>query len=229
MKGIYTIRHLTTGRCYVGSSVNCQRRWAQHKSAIRKGKHPAKHLMHGFQKHGSDAFTFEILEECDASMLLERENYWIAKLNPVFNVAPVAGSNRGFKHTAATIKNMRASRTPEVRAAISAAQKGRIKSAEEIARLSASLMGRISPRTGVVLSDEIKEKISKSKCGSSRSPAATAKARLKQIGQKRTAEQRARMSAAQKGRTFSEETKLKMSIAARAYRAKMQQTMQNSL
>ena len=160
MQGIYTIRHLTTGRCYVGSSVNMSRRWTQHKSAIKKGKHPAKHLMHAFQKHGSESFAFEILEECDSAMLIERENYWIAKLKPAFNVAPVAGSNLGHKHSAATIENMRNGKTQEVRARIGAAQKGRIKSSEEIKRLSNALKGRISPRKGVTLSEETKARIS---------------------------------------------------------------------
>jgi group I intron endonuclease len=223
MQGIYSIRHLASGNCYVGSSGNLSLRWSQHKSAIRKGKHPAKHMMHAFQKYGSDAFTFEVLEECDVSdnaARIERENHWIAKLKPVFNLAPVAGSNQGYKHTAETKTKMLASRTPELRAAISRAQTGRVKSLEEITRLSASLMGRVSPRKGVTLSEETKAKISKNRTGIARSAEASAAAAASNAGRKRTDEQRARMCAAQKGRTFSDETKARMSLAALAYNAR---------
>lgn len=220
MKGIYRIRHIETGRSYVGSSVDIERRWREHIWLIRRNLHRAKHLMHAFQKYGADAFAFEVLEEMPAfndETRLERENHWIQVLKPAFNVAPVAGSTLGMKHSAKTIENMRKSRTPEVLAAISAAQSGRIKSAEEIAKMKASLKGRISPRKGVKLSDETKAKISKNRAGIARSPEAIAITALKNTGRKRTDEMRARMSAAQTGRTFSAETKEKMSRARIAY------------
>ena len=48
-----------------------------------------------------------------------------------------------------------------------------------------------------------------------RNPNLQKEAAKKRVGQKRTVETKARMSAAQKGRTFSEETKLKMAEAAK--------------
>lgn len=178
MKGIYTIRHIETDRYYVGSSVHIERRWKEHKHRIRNGTHPAKHLMRAFQKHGSDAFVFEILEECDVSdeaIRIERETFWINRLQPVFNVAPVAGSILGLKRSSEARANMSAAqkgrispfrgipRSPEVKAKISQGSKGRIHSELHRARISAALKGRISPRKGVILSPEIRAKISASK------------------------------------------------------------------
>ena len=43
--GVYAIRHIETGRCYVGSTVDMSRRWKEHKIRIKSGKHPAKHWL----------------------------------------------------------------------------------------------------------------------------------------------------------------------------------------
>jgi group I intron endonuclease len=186
MKGIYTIRHIETDRCYVGSSVNIARRWVEHRRLIRAGKHPAKHMLNAFQKYGSDAFAFEILEECDVSddaIRCERENHWIDKLKPVFNVAPVAGSVLGLKRSAEARANMSKAqkgristlkgvpRTPEVRAKISESSKKRVFSEEHKLAFSQARKGTVSPRRGVKLSDETKAKISKNRRGIPRDPA----------------------------------------------------------
>jgi group I intron endonuclease len=235
MKGIYAIRHIESGRCYVGSSVNFSRRWIEHRRKIKAGTHPARHMLHAFQKYGADAFAFVILEECDVSSeatRIERENHWMSVLKPVFNVAPVAGSVLGLKRSDEAKANMSKAqkgrvsnlrgipRTQSVKDAIGAAHKGRSKTDEHRANLSASLMGRIGPRKGVTLSEETKAKISRNRSGIARSAEASAAAALANKGRKRTEEQRLKMSRAQKGRTFSEDTKLKMSFAALAYQAR---------
>lgn len=40
-----------------------------------------------FLEHGIDNFRFEVVEECSADILSEREIWWIAKLRPEYNVA----------------------------------------------------------------------------------------------------------------------------------------------
>lgn len=197
MQGIYTIRHLTTGRCYVGSAVNIKRRWAQHRSAIKRGVHPAKHMMAAFQKYSSDAFTFEVLEECDISIeavRIERENYWMQRLKPVFNNAPAAGTILGMKQTA------------ETRAKISAALKGHVPSPERNAKISASNMGR-------VISAESRAKASATLKGRVISDEWRANISAGGKGRKVTDEQRTHMSAAQKGRIISPEHRAKISAS----------------
>jgi len=44
----------------------------------------------------------EILEYCDKSVLLDREQYYLDKLNPSYNILKIAGSSEGFVHSEET-------------------------------------------------------------------------------------------------------------------------------
>lgn len=75
--GIYRITDLTTGKSYIGQSVDIKERFRQHiKSALTYGKATNK-LYSTMQKSGVHNFTFEILEEVSRGNLNERETYWI--------------------------------------------------------------------------------------------------------------------------------------------------------
>lgn len=75
--GIYKITDLTTGKSYIGQSVDIKERFRQHiKSALTYGKATNK-LYSTMQKSGVHNFTFEILEEVSRENLNERETYWI--------------------------------------------------------------------------------------------------------------------------------------------------------
>lgn len=71
MIGIYKITS-PSGRVYIGQSVECEIRWKQYLST---GKNQTK-LYRSFQKHGKDAHTFEVIEECAINQLNNRERYW---------------------------------------------------------------------------------------------------------------------------------------------------------
>jgi group I intron endonuclease len=51
-------------------------------------------------------FRLEILEYCPISIVLDREQFYIDKLNPEYNILKIAGSNLGYKHTEASLKLM---------------------------------------------------------------------------------------------------------------------------
>lgn len=57
-------------------------------------------------KHGYSNFQLEVLEYCDPSMIIEREQYYIDLLIPEYNILKVAGSSFGYKHTAESLKKM---------------------------------------------------------------------------------------------------------------------------
>lgn len=42
-------------------------------------------------KHGHSQFSFAILEYCGANGRIERDNFYIYLLNPVYNILKVAG------------------------------------------------------------------------------------------------------------------------------------------
>lgn len=107
--GIYIIRNLVSGRCYVGSSQNVEKRWSTHKSTLSSGRHHSQALQRAWAERGPDSFSFELLEECLEADLVEREQAWIDDLRPVYNSCPVAGSARGSKRSPETIERIRQS------------------------------------------------------------------------------------------------------------------------
>jgi group I intron endonuclease len=46
-------------------------------------------------RYGYDNFRLEILEYCDRSQAIEREQYYIDKYQPTYNICKIAGSSEG--------------------------------------------------------------------------------------------------------------------------------------
>lgn len=75
--GIYKITNIENQKCYIGQAANLAERFRQHiKRGI--GAEPATRnkLYPAMQEIGVENFTFEVIEECDRSLLDEREDYW---------------------------------------------------------------------------------------------------------------------------------------------------------
>lgn len=75
MIGIYKITNQVNGKIYIGQSIDISRRWRQHRNASCYDSDIP--LYKAIKKYGIDNFTFEVIEECDMSLLNERELYWI--------------------------------------------------------------------------------------------------------------------------------------------------------
>nr|QCW06880.1 hypothetical protein [Drechslerella brochopaga] len=58
-------------------------------------------------KYGYSKFKLEILEYCEPSTVIEKEQNYIDLLNPDYNILKVAGSLFGYKHSPETINKMR--------------------------------------------------------------------------------------------------------------------------
>jgi group I intron endonuclease len=58
-------------------------------------------------KYGYSSLKLEILEYCDPSLVIEREQYYIDLLKPEYNIFQVAGSLFGYKHTPESLEKMR--------------------------------------------------------------------------------------------------------------------------
>lgn len=85
--GIYKITNKINGNSYIGQSKDMIKRWQTHKRDYEKQhlysyKYP---IYRAFRKYGIDNFTFEILEECLADDLNEKEKYWITYYDTFFN------------------------------------------------------------------------------------------------------------------------------------------------
>lgn len=89
ISGIYKITNLETNEFYIGSSVDVNERWRNHKKPSRWKQCPNKKLYIDFQQYGLDKFSFEIIEE--TTNLKEREQYYIDLLKPSYNNARANG------------------------------------------------------------------------------------------------------------------------------------------
>lgn len=75
--GIYKITNTKNGMCYVGQAVNIADRWRQHIKRGLGAETPTRNKLYpAMAQFGVENFTFEIVEECDASQLNSREDSW---------------------------------------------------------------------------------------------------------------------------------------------------------
>ena len=75
--GIYKITNLENGMCYIGQAVDVAERLKQHiKRGIGADPPTQNKLYPAMISIGVENFTFEIIEECAANLLNEREDYW---------------------------------------------------------------------------------------------------------------------------------------------------------
>lgn len=82
--GVYQIFCTATGKSYVGSSSNIDRRIKTHKQHLEKGCHNNRKLQKDYDIHGIESFEFLILEKDVAHDLLTAyEKYWIYKKDAI--------------------------------------------------------------------------------------------------------------------------------------------------
>lgn len=75
--GIYKLTEIATGKCYVGQAANIADRWKQHiKRGVGADTPTRNKLYPAMIAAGPENFTFEIVEECDRTLLDEREDFW---------------------------------------------------------------------------------------------------------------------------------------------------------
>jgi group I intron endonuclease len=154
MTGIYQIKHTESDRCYVGSSVNIDKRWREHRSQLRRNLHHSPYLQRTWNKYGPLSFEFVVLESCSVANLISREQAFIDATHPVFNTALVAGQSPmlGRTHSMETrqilsIKSIgpRPPRTAEHRHNMSIANKGKRPSDACMTAMIAKLKGKKNP------------------------------------------------------------------------------------
>jgi group I intron endonuclease len=243
--GVYAIRHVASGKMYIGSAANIPGRWSAHRSALKRDEHHSRHLQRAWDKYGPDAFVWEVLWAVeDPADLIRTEQEYLDHFGTYwrtqgYNIRHRAESSLGMRASAETRARMSAARkgrkfspehrarigaasancSPETRARISAIMKGHEVSPETRTKIAATLKGR----AGRQHTPETRAKMAVSAKGRKLSPETRAKIgaaqkvaqKVAQKGKVVSAETRARMSAAQKGKVFSAEHRAKLSAAAR--------------
>ena len=153
--GIYRIDNSINGKCYVGSSIDLDRRRKEHSYTLMNNSHSNKHLQNAYNKYGRECFKFTIIEILEIfddikQSLLDREQFWIDNLLPEYNILLIAGSSLGFNHSEET-KQQISNSTKGVKKSIEhskhirEAQKGKILTEDHKAKLSEAAKHRKSP------------------------------------------------------------------------------------
>ena len=74
MIGIYKYQNKLNNKIYIGRSINIIRRKWEHLHSPS----PYSYFDSVLQQIGEEAFDFEVVEECTAKQLRDREKYWIS-------------------------------------------------------------------------------------------------------------------------------------------------------
>lgn len=106
--GIYVWRNKINGKIYVGSSVNLSKTLVNYfNESYLTSLKEFMIIYKALLVYGFDNFSLEILEHCDSSVVIEREQYYLDLLKPDYNILKITGSSLGFKHSLETKLKMK--------------------------------------------------------------------------------------------------------------------------
>lgn len=95
---IYEIRNLINNKVYIGSTSNLMYRRNSHLNLLRKNSHYNPLLQRAWNKYGEDNFQMDILLFCDPDSLFAKEQEFLDKWKPEYNIAKSANNpNRGSR------------------------------------------------------------------------------------------------------------------------------------
>jgi group I intron endonuclease len=88
--GIYKIVNQKNNKYYLGSSKNIEKRWQTHKRTLKKNTHHNIHLQRAWNKYGENSFLLNIAEITTEKKILNKEQYYLDKLKPPYNIGTQA-------------------------------------------------------------------------------------------------------------------------------------------
>jgi len=185
--GIYRWVNQVNGRSYIGSAIDLGKRLNEHYSGNRSNTL----LQQAIKKYSLASFSIEILEFCDKTVLIEREQFFFSLFDKKYNLSPTAGSPLGI-----------------------------IRSAETRQKLSEAFSGERNPFFGKFHTLETRQKMSDAQggvnnpmFGSSHSEETRQKISIAHSGKVLSSVTKNKIGEAQKGKMLSDVTKSKISSA----------------
>lgn len=164
--GIYKITNMQNGRVYIGSAKRFKERWSAHYRSLKNNYHSNKFLQADFNKCGTDAFIFEVLEVTNGDRKKKRleaeQRYidqWFDNKKQCYNLCNKASSPEGCwsnnpektrrKHSEA-MKRLWSTTTfqEKVQKAVSKWAKQRFLNQDNRKKLSRERMGEKNPMFG---------------------------------------------------------------------------------
>nr|WDW20878.1 hypothetical protein [Valsa mali var. pyri (nom. inval.)] len=111
--GIYRFVNLVNGRTYIGSSADLMCRFRDYLSVVWLNKELQRNqsiIYRALLKYGYENFRLEILEYCEKSECIKREQFYLDTLSPYYNICTKAGSSLGRVTTDTTRLKLRMAR-----------------------------------------------------------------------------------------------------------------------
>jgi len=114
--GVYRWTSKLSGKSYVGSSINLSKRFNDYYNYNHLVSSNRRNMLinRALLKYGYSNFMLEILEYCDKSRSIEREQYYLDFLKPDYNILTKASSSLGYKHSEETLLKMKGPKSPEL-------------------------------------------------------------------------------------------------------------------
>ncbi len=165
--GVYKITNINNGKIYIGSSKCFKNRINTHQNQLENNRHHNKHLQASWNKHGKDAFLFEVVEVVDG----DKESRFKVEQKYIDQMIFEEKWEQTFNFRKKSDQKERScwSLTPEETSKkLSKALSGLKRTKETREKISKS-------RKGMQFSEEHKKALSKSKIGSKISEEARAK------------------------------------------------------
>ena len=100
--GIYMLTNKLTEEIYIGQSIDISKRLKNYLNPSYLKSSRSYKISRALIKYGYTNFSLTILEYCDKSNLLVREQYYFDKLNPQYNILKISGSSLNSIHTEET-------------------------------------------------------------------------------------------------------------------------------
>lgn len=189
--GIYQILNTTDGKIYIGKAKDILCRWRNHRYQLKKGIHKNAHIQAAYNLDGVEAFLYSVVEECDVSVLEEREAFHIVRLNAVnagYNLLAPLPSNHGVRyhseHSRRKMSEAQLARGPlteehRERIRLNNAFTGKQRPPETIERMRQA-------QSGKVISDEQRQKLREANLGKKHSE--ETKRKMREAHERRRAE-----------------------------------------
>ena len=93
--GVYQIINTVNNKRYIGSAVDLRKRENEHFAHLRRGAHHSSYLQRAYNKHGRDAFHFEVLMYTPRDHCIIVEQAVLDAVKPEYNLSKRADSRLG--------------------------------------------------------------------------------------------------------------------------------------
>jgi excinuclease UvrABC nuclease subunit len=97
--GIYMLTNNITKKIYIGLSIDLSNRFKNYFNLSYINSKDNLTINRALIKYGYSNFSLSILEYCDKSDLVTREQFYLDKLNPEYNILKIARSSLKSKHS----------------------------------------------------------------------------------------------------------------------------------